>query len=310
MRSNQKKVSVLTPSYNSERYISRLLDSVLGQTYSNVEMLIIDDGSTDGSAKIIKSYIPRFKKRGYTLKYHYQHNQGQSVAINNGLKMIKGDYLVWPDSDDFYGDTSTIEKMVLALDKSDNSVSTVRVQYNVLNENTMEVMYRWGVDDDTRYKTDLFEEYLFNNVNSTWVVPGGYMVKVDKIDQLIPARDIYTEKSIGQNFQILLPLLYNHKCLTIEEYLYNVVERPDSHSRDVSNLQTRRRGYQKTVMKTLARIPMDASYRKYLLKQYIRLRKPLSTPHDYAFRPRILVKRIIKALLPYGFIVLYKRRHR
>lgn len=86
-------VSLLTPCYNMEKYIFRLLDSVLSQTYPTVEMIIIDDGSSDKSADIIKSYIPKFSERGYSLKYVFQENSGQSVAIQNGLLLVKGKYL-------------------------------------------------------------------------------------------------------------------------------------------------------------------------------------------------------------------------
>ena len=74
-------VSVLTPCYNTGRYVHRLLDSVLTQTYPFIEMVIIDDGSTDDSSAVIQSYIPKFKAKGYELRYYYQKNSGQSVAI-------------------------------------------------------------------------------------------------------------------------------------------------------------------------------------------------------------------------------------
>jgi glycosyltransferase involved in cell wall biosynthesis len=97
-------VSLLTPMYNTDKYIHRLLDSVLSQDYPSIEMIIIDDGSTDNSKDIVKSYIQPFAEKGYTLKYVYQENQGQSVAIKNGLQLISGEFLAWPDSDDFYAE--------------------------------------------------------------------------------------------------------------------------------------------------------------------------------------------------------------
>ena len=103
-----KLVSVLTPTYNCGKYITRLLDSVLRQTYPAIDMHVIDDGSVDDTKEIIERYIPEFEQRGYTLHYHYQTNQGQSAAINNHLNLVTGDYFVWPDADDFYRRTDHV----------------------------------------------------------------------------------------------------------------------------------------------------------------------------------------------------------
>lgn len=309
MASKSEYVSVLTPCFNAEKYVHRLLDSILKQTYPDIRMIVIDDGSTDGSADIIKSYIPRFEERGFSLKYVYQDNQGQSVAINNGLKMVDGDYLVWPDADDFYANDTVIEKMVGALRDTDESVSTARVQYNALSGEALEVIDRWGVDDNSRYKTDLFEDYLFNATNSIWVVPGGYMVKMSVLDECIPGREIYTEKGAGQNFQIMLPILFGYKCITIEEYLYNVVDHPDSHSRNIATKDLRRGIYKRTVENTLKRIPMDPRYKKHLLRKYMTRLKPLGVSEQKR-GVRTMAFRGIKAVLPYGVVMTYKRRRR
>lgn len=306
MKNKKRLVSILTPCYNAERYISRLLDSVASQTYSDIEMIVIDDGSTDNSAEIIKSYIPIFRKQGIRLQYIYQENQGQSFAINKGLKLVKGDFLVWPDADDFYSDSKTIEKMVKKFDDDHkDEVGVVRVQYNVLADTTLKVIDRWCVDEQSRYKVDLFEDYLFNNTNSMWVVPGGYMVKMTALDECIPDREIYTEKNAGQNFQIMLPVLFKYKCLTIEEYLYNVVDHPDSHSRNVETIQLRRDIYKRTVNKTLDKMPLDLAYKKHLRRKYTKLLRPLEG--DPKRGPRTFIIRATKAILPYGVVMFYKR---
>ena len=93
-------VYILTPSYNCGQYIYRLLNSVLTQTYPNIEMTVIDDGSTDNTKDIIISYQFKFAARCYKLNYVYQNNQGLSSTINNGLKLVHGDFLIWPDADD------------------------------------------------------------------------------------------------------------------------------------------------------------------------------------------------------------------
>lgn len=101
---NSKLVSVITPCYNSGKFIHRLLETILEQDYPCLEMYVIDDGSVDNTKEVVKNYITKFDKRGYTLIYIFQENEGQSVAVNRALKSIKRlNIFVWPDSDDFYG---------------------------------------------------------------------------------------------------------------------------------------------------------------------------------------------------------------
>jgi glycosyltransferase involved in cell wall biosynthesis len=220
-------------------------------------MFIIDDGSTDNSAKLIQSYIPKFEAKDYALTYLYQENLGQSVAINRGLKLITGDYLVWPDSDDFYAAYDAIEQMVDIMNQSDDSVSMVRCQSCLLGENTLKQVGRLCINENTKEKTDLFEDCLFI-LNGYWYVPGGYMAKVKKIDNLIPYREIYTEKDAGQNWQLMLPLLYGNKCLTIEKFLYNVLVRKNSHSRGqystLEQILQKYSSYENTLLNTIERI--------------------------------------------------------
>lgn len=86
-------VSVIIAAYNAEKYIVEAIDSVLGQTWPNVECLVIDDGSTDRTADIVKSY-------GSRLRYIYQKNAERSAARNCGLAEASGDYVSFLDADD------------------------------------------------------------------------------------------------------------------------------------------------------------------------------------------------------------------
>lgn len=91
-----EKVSVIIPTYNGEKYIQRCLDSVLNQTYDNIEIIVVDDGSTDGTKDIVQSYKKKYKN----VKYLYQINSRQGTARNNGLMKCTGEYVVFVDSDD------------------------------------------------------------------------------------------------------------------------------------------------------------------------------------------------------------------
>ena len=90
------KVSVIIPIYNVEKYLGRALDSLLAQSYQDWEAILVDDGSTDGSATIARQYQDKDNRFILTS----QQNQGQAVARNNALKMVSGDYVMYLDPDD------------------------------------------------------------------------------------------------------------------------------------------------------------------------------------------------------------------
>ncbi|MEL4240184.1 glycosyltransferase family A protein [Shewanella xiamenensis] len=265
-----KKVSVITPCFNGEKFIHRLLDSVLMQDYPCIEMCVIDDGSIDNSAQIIKLYIPRFLAKGYKLTYFHQKNAGQSVAINKGLQWMTGDYLVWPDSDDFYAVESAITQLVQALEVSDEKTSMARSHCYLLDEITLKQVGEFAVNADNVGKTDLFEDCLFAK-NGFWFVPGNYMAKVAHLREVLPSLTIYTEKNAGQNWQLMLPLLYNRKCITIKRNLYSVLVRANSHSRGqystYEQVIEKYQAYERTILNVLDGMKlMQAERQSYIDK--------------------------------------------
>ena len=92
-----KLISVIIPMYNTEKYISDCLNSLLKQTYTNFEAIVINDGSTDRCGEIVKEYM----KKDSRFKLIEQKNQGASAARNLGIEIARGDYLYFLDSDDF-----------------------------------------------------------------------------------------------------------------------------------------------------------------------------------------------------------------
>lgn len=96
----EPKVSLISPCHNGENYLTRFLDSLLVQTYTNVEFIFVDDGSTDKTSDIFESYRKQLEDKGWAVIYIWQENQGAAGALNTGLKRFTGDYLIWPDSDD------------------------------------------------------------------------------------------------------------------------------------------------------------------------------------------------------------------
>ena len=94
------KISVIMPVYNVEKYLRSTLDSVFNQTFKNFEIICVNDGSTDGSGKILQEYMTNPKPGRPRMRVIYQANQGPSVARNSGMEEAQGDYIFFMDSDD------------------------------------------------------------------------------------------------------------------------------------------------------------------------------------------------------------------
>jgi glycosyltransferase involved in cell wall biosynthesis len=204
-------------------------------------MYVIDDGSSDNSKEVIEKYVNQFERKGFSLKYLYQQNSGQSVAIQNAIKYVKGKYLAWPDSDDFYASNDAIEKMVNALENASEEVAMVRTQDQLLDENDLHKVGLNGVKIKNLEDKSLFEDCLFV-ANGFFFCSGAYMVNFQKL--LSSAEwPMYTSKNAGQNWQLLLPILWNYRCISIPEVLYSVLVRSASHSRGQYS------GYEKSIVK-------------------------------------------------------------
>lgn len=94
---NQSLISVIVPVFNSEKYLLKTIKSILDQTHSNFELILINDGSTDNSESICLDY----SKNDERIKYHTQQNQGPSAARNVGLDLARGEYVTFVDADDY-----------------------------------------------------------------------------------------------------------------------------------------------------------------------------------------------------------------
>lgn len=115
------KLSIIVPVYNSEKYLHRCVDSILKQTYQDFELLLIDDGSSDDSAKIIANY----EEQDSRVKGIYQENHGVSVARNTGMRLAKGEYLMFVDSDDYL--INSLDALFMTNDLADLTVMSTEI---------------------------------------------------------------------------------------------------------------------------------------------------------------------------------------
>ena len=111
------KVSIIVTCYNYAAYLQACLESVLQQSYSNWECIIIDDGSTDHTGKLAKSFVDLDSR----FRYVYQQNQGVAVARNTAIELITGDYIQFLDGDD-----------LLEIDKLKNQIASFQKNHDLL----------------------------------------------------------------------------------------------------------------------------------------------------------------------------------
>lgn len=251
-------VSIVTPCFNGERFLHRLLDSILTQSYRPIEVIFIDDGSTDNTSTLVKEYVDKFDQKGIVLRYYYQDNGGQASALNRGLKLFNGDYLTWPDSDDFYNCPGAIEKMVDAFESIPQVYGLVRCDADIVEETSLKSIGRFSDSYKTVQKGGLFEDCLMEN--QFYYVPGCYMTKRSVIEDVISDKEIFVNRG-GQNWQMFLPILYKYKCYFIADALFSYLVRKSSHSRENgSYLEAVERSvlHQQILLETLRRIKMPS----------------------------------------------------
>lgn len=164
---SSKKVSIIIPVYNTEKYVERCIGSVLKQTYKNIEVIIINDGSKDNSLKIIENTV----KNDVRVIVVNEENKGVSYARNVGLSKVSGEYTMFLDGDD-YIDKYAIEKLV-----------------KLVENNTDVVMFPYIREYANRsYKSKIFNsECTFSGKESykmifgSLVGPGGYQKKINPL---------------------------------------------------------------------------------------------------------------------------------
>jgi len=120
------KISIIIPCYNVGQYLSRCIESVLSQTYSHFEVILIDDGSTDSTAAISQSYAALDNR----VQYFYQENSGVSVARNLGIEKASGTKILFLDADDYITSTMVAD-LVLALPNNNQRLLSICGMYHV-----------------------------------------------------------------------------------------------------------------------------------------------------------------------------------
>jgi glycosyltransferase involved in cell wall biosynthesis/serine/threonine protein kinase len=174
-------VSVIIATYNRAQYIKKAIESVLNQTYKNIEIIVIDDGSTDNTKKTLEPYI-----RAQKIKYIYQENAGSGNARDNGIRNSQGKYIAILDSDDIWCDQNKLKKQVEFLEEHSGYI-LVGGSMIKINEAGKEIARYIYPENDEDIRELILIDNMFAHSNAvfrkdTWELTGGYCSEGDRVD--------------------------------------------------------------------------------------------------------------------------------
>ena len=196
-------ISVIVPVYNVEKYIRQCLDSIVGQTYQDLEIILVDDGSPDSSGAICDEYAEKDSR----IKVIHKQNEGQSIARNVGMQTATGDFIGFVDSDDSI-DLEMFEKLFSAIDGVDIAICGHNVVYDAKIETNSKGK------EKTLNESELWQEVFGNLNNAVW----------NKLFRRELLTNIQFDSNFAHGEDLIFNILYLQKVKAgrlIDEPLYN-----------------------------------------------------------------------------------------
>lgn len=241
-------VSIITPCYNAEEFIAGYIGNIAEQSYKNVELILVNDGSTDNTEKIIFENKECLESAGICLKYFaFSKNQGQASAYNLALKNLAGEYFLCMDCDDLMQPDCILEKVDFLKYNPEYSFCSSKVDYvdKLGNQVATVNQEKW-----------LKKEYIFWDILLLNCQPLHCMCRTEAFFNAIQKKEISSRRA-GQNLQILLPLAYCGKFGYIEKSLSQYLRHENSHSHNIRNKISHTLELYKIANETLANMYME-----------------------------------------------------
>ncbi len=157
------KVSVIIPTYNYEDFIWDAVDSVLNQSYSDYELIVVDDGSTDNTAEKLKKYKGK-------IQYYYQKNQGPGAARNLGIKKSTGEYICFLDADDIFLPNKLEAQISLINHRGEMDLGLVYSDFLCIDEYNLSILKYYKCKSFTSQSDALKYLYKSNYINTSTVM--------------------------------------------------------------------------------------------------------------------------------------------
>ena len=212
-------VSIIVPVYNTGKYIRECLDNLVNQTYKNIEVILVDDGSTDDSSAICDEYCEKDKR----FKVFHRTNHGLALTRNFGVTKTSGEYIMFCDSDDYY-DVTMVEKMHDVISKNNVDIARCTLNSDLVKDDMSDLCGKVLTID-----LDLISRFLVRNKNI-----GCYVYLLIMKKEFI--RDIEATLSYLEDTYFTVNLFLNAKtCYFIDEKLYTYRPNPTSVTKEPKN---------------------------------------------------------------------------
>ncbi|WP_434752904.1 glycosyltransferase family 2 protein [Paenibacillus amylolyticus] len=229
----QPKVSMVVACYNKVDYISEMLESVIAQKWDNIEIILVNDGSVDGTREVMSLYEEKLKARGYEIKIFDQENQGVAAAVKNGLKLVTGEFVCMPDCDDFLHE-DYVFSMVNAL----NEFPDVNCVICDESRNRWDMGFAPDISSSELSHVsscNLIESFLLGRL-LTHV--GVIMLRASLISKLHLIENFVTHVSNTQEPQIWLPIMSSEDSIVhLKRPLYSYILRDNSIVTSQTNMK-------------------------------------------------------------------------
>ena len=215
-------VSVIVPVYNSTAYLKRCVDAILSQTYKDLEVVLVDDGSTDDSLNMCREY----EKSDARVKVFHKENGGSSSARNVGIKEACGEYICFCDSDDYY-EPDIVENLLKVFEEKDDCIVAQCMAVCRYEDGTLESGPLKDSGEIVREtNVEYFRELLLHLGDSSFCTK---MIKADFMKKFS-----FNEGRLNEDFELLVYMLQEFDCIyTYEITGYNIILRFGSNTRNV-----------------------------------------------------------------------------
>ncbi|WP_019241432.1 MULTISPECIES: glycosyltransferase [Bacillus] len=226
-----KKVSIIIPVYNNEKFLDKCLNSVINQTLNDIEIIIINDGSTDNSLNKLKWYESKYSN----IKLLNQPNSGQAVAINRALDLACGEYVAFVDADD-YIENNMIE--TLYKEAKSSNLDLVICNYTKVDMDGRILSYNDHSTFDNKLldRNDLIREFLLNENNLVEGFSWNKLIKMKLFNEFNIRYPHIKYEDIPTIFKILTKI---KSCKYINDNLYYYVQHNDSitNTKSIQNVK-------------------------------------------------------------------------